>query len=103
MILLGNGSNSPKGKLAGRHRRVGLSLTFAAGGRSGESWGLKSARMLIAYLEKVRVSSPGTLSVAKPGPKSPTILSNGVGSTFQSPDKFRLWSEARGARADRVR
>src|ERR1700691_6793738 len=110
MNLLGNGSKPPNGTPPGRQYVVGfelpndfiwLSTIFAASGRMGASSGLKSAIILNPYLEKLRRSSPGTLSESKSGPNSRFISSIGVGSTCQSPERSGLPLAARGTGAVR--
>lgn len=66
----------------------------AAFGRMGASAGLKSARMLKKYLEKVLGLSPGTSYSAEFSP-------GGANSVCQTPDRSGLPLEARGTGAER--
>src|SRR5713101_216240 len=93
---------SAPGILSGRQRDTGLLPAIArffrsnsaASGRIGTSAGLKSARMLKKYLEKVLGLSPGTSNTLEFSP-------GGANSVRQTPDRSGLPLEARGVGAER--
>src|ERR1700680_2226263 len=88
--------------ISGRQRDTGLLPAIArffrsnsaASGRIGSSAGLKSARMLRKYLEKVLGSSPGTSKTLEFSP-------GGANSVRQTPHRSGLPLEARGEGAER--
>src|SRR6266853_664202 len=103
MILKGAKEKiSAAGMLSGRQWAGGLlpplpkffRVNSAASGRMGASSGLKSARMLKKYLEKVLGLSPSTSKTVEFSP-------GGANSVRQTPDRSGLPLEARGTGAER--